>query len=155
MWQDVTTADLPYLLIEHQVPQAQFDPGTFYWRIDHGSGGTDVVPAGYVEDAIFSTLGLLGHHDALLADPDHDPAELALFAGALLDATKALLASLNADGTVHEHLNLGGLTLNAYAGEMLYVLDQLNLRPDLEINDLDNETDFAGMRRASDEVAGL
>jgi len=73
----------------------------------------------------------------------------------LLDATKAILTSLNTDGTVHEHLNLGGLTLNAYAGEMLYVLDQLNLRPDLEINDLDNETDFAGMRRASEEVAGL
>ena len=31
---------------------------------------------------------------------------------------------------------------------MLYLLDQLNLDPDLEIGDLDSETDFAGMRRA-------
>ncbi|MCH8194101.1 MAG: hypothetical protein IIA65_08790, partial [Planctomycetes bacterium] len=85
---------------------------------------------------------------ALLAHPDHDPGDMALFAGALLDATKAILASLKADGQVHEHLNLGGLYLNAYAGEMLYLLDQLNLRPDLEITDLDDETDFAAMRRA-------
>ena len=97
---------------------------------------------------MFSTLGLLGHHDALLADPDHDPEELALLAGALLDATKAILASLPEDGQVREHLNLGGLHLNAYGGEMLYLLDQLNLDPDLEIGDLDSETDFAGMRRA-------
>lgn len=148
MWLDITAADLPYLLIDHQVPQGEFDSGTFYWRFDHGSGETDNVPAGYVEDAMFSSLGLLAHHDALLADPNHDPAELALFSGALLDATKAILSSLNAGGTVHEHLNLGGLSLNAYAGEMLYLLDELNLRPDLEIGDLDNETDFAAMRRS-------
>ena len=83
MWLGITTADLPYMLIDHQVPQDQFDPGTFYWRFDHGNGGTDYIPAGYVEDAEFSTLGLLTHHDALLADPDHDPEELALFRGCI------------------------------------------------------------------------
>ncbi|MCH7919864.1 MAG: hypothetical protein IIC50_17990 [Planctomycetes bacterium] len=148
MWQGVTTADLPSLLMDHQVPQDQFDAGTFYWRFDHSDGGADIVPAGYVEDTVFSTLGLLTHHDTLLADPDHDPEELALLAGALLDATKAILASLPEDGQVREHLTLGGLHLNAYGGEMLYLLDQLNLDPDLEIGDLDSETDFAGMRRA-------
>ena len=148
MWQGITTADLPSLLMDHQVPQDQLDEGTFYWRFDHSDGGADIVPAGYVEDTVFSTLGLLTHHDTLLADPDHDPEELALLAGALLDATKAILASLPEDGQVREHLTLGGLHLNAYGGEMLYLLDQLNLDPDLEIGDLDSETDFAGMRRA-------
>ena len=147
MWQGITTADLPSLLMDHQVPQDQFDAGTFYWRFDHSNGGTDVIPAGYVEDAMFSTLGLLTHHDTLLADPDHDPAELALLGGALLDATKAILVSLPEDGQVREHLNLGGLHLNAYGGEMLYLLGQLNLDNDLEISDLDSETDFAGMRQ--------
>ena len=115
-WEGLTVGDLPELLAGHQVPEGEVLAGSFYWRFDHTDGGTEGVIAGYTEDTIFGTLGLIA---AALKDPEGagEPADLAIAA-----AEQALLSGIDEDGLVYLHLAMQGPTYNAFAGEMLQAL---------------------------------
>lgn len=125
-WSGRTLADLPILLLSHQVPDGQTYAGSFYWRFDHASGRPLNVASGYTEDTIFATLGLIA---ASRADPDL-PLD-----GPILAARQALLGGVPETGIVYEHLWLNGVTYFAYAGEMLQVLDELTIAGDLNLDD--------------------
>jgi hypothetical protein len=116
-WSGVTLADLPQLLLSHQVPDG--DPnqqGSFYWRFDHGNVGSESGVAGYTEDTIFGALGLAA---AAKANPDMD------LNAALIAARKALLQGIDPEGKVYEHLSQTGAIHSVYAGEMLQALCEL------------------------------
>ena len=117
-WNSVTLADLPDLLISHQIP----GEGAFYWRFDHGNGGSGELVSGYTEDAIFGTLGLIA---ASRANPALD-AEAAILAG-----RAALLDGISSEGEVWERLSQEGLIYHSYAGEMLTVLGELLIPADV------------------------
>lgn len=134
-WNDVTLADLPDILLSHQVPDGQLYEGSFYWRFDHTDGGDpEGEAAGYTEDTIFGTLGLVA---ANKANPELD------YDSAILAARDALLAGVHADGTVYEHLWLDGYIYYFYAGEMLQVLGELIIPGDLDLDGSVNFIDFA------------
>jgi hypothetical protein len=116
-WSGVTLADLPQLLLSHQVSDG--DPnqqGSFYWRFDHGNEDSESNVAGYTEDTIFGALGLAA---AANANPDLD------LNAALIAARKALLRGIDSEGKVYEHLSQTGAIYNAYAGEMLQAICEL------------------------------
>lgn len=115
-WDGLTVGDLPELLAGHQVPEGEVLAGSFYWRFDHTDGGTEGVIAGYTEDTIFGTLGLIA---AASKNPDtaNEQADAAIAA-----AERALLAGVDDNGLVYVHLAMQGPTYNAFAGEMLQVL---------------------------------
>ncbi len=115
-WDGVTVGDLPDLLAGHQVPEGEPFAGSFYWRFDHTDGGTGGVAAGYTEDAIFGTLGLVAAASKS-ADGADEEAEQAIEA-----AREALLLGIDADGRVYEHLAQQGVLYNVFAGEMLEAL---------------------------------
>jgi hypothetical protein len=117
-WNDVKLADLPGLLLSHQVPVNDSDPnqGSFYWRFDHGDGGSGGAVSGYTEDTIFATLGLIS---AYRANPALD------LETAILNAGQALLSGIGNDGKVCEHLSLESLELCVFGGEMLQALGEL------------------------------
>ena len=141
-WDAKKLADLPSLLLSHQVPDGQPYAGSFFWRFDHRDSSDEVV-SGFTEDTIFATLGLVG---AAEANPD-----LGVDA-AILAARQALLGGIDSEGKVYEHLWLQGEIYCAYAGEMLQVLAELVVPGDLDIDGAANFTDlsiFANSRRAS------
>ncbi len=115
-WEGRTVGDLPELLAGHQVPEGEVLAGSFYWRFDHTDGGTEGVIAGYTEDTIFGTLGLIAAASKN-PDPANEQADMAIAA-----AERALLAGVDEDGFVYVHLAMQGPTYNAFAGEMLQVL---------------------------------
>jgi len=117
-WSGIRLADLPALLLSHQVPIDIGDPnqGSFYWRFDHGNGGTESDVSGYTEDTIFGALGLAA---AAKANPDLD------LSAALIAAREALLQGIDSEGKMYEHLSQKGAIYNAYAGEMLQALSEL------------------------------
>jgi len=115
-WDGVTLADLPGLLATHQVLEGEGFVGSFYWRFDHGAGGTGGAVAGYTEDTIFGTLGLIAA-DSLKTDESGDDLEERIAA-----AETMLLVGIDAGGGVYEHLSGQGNTYNAFAGEMLHAL---------------------------------
>jgi hypothetical protein len=115
-WDGVTLADLPELLAGYQVPPGEPFAGSFYWRFDQTSGGTGGAVSGYTEDTIFGTIGLIA---AASVDAE-EPGE-ALESGIAL-AEAVLLAGIDEDGGVYEHLSRQGKTYNAFGGEMLQVL---------------------------------
>jgi len=147
-WYGVTLADLPAMLLSHQVPEGGFDQGSFFWRFDHDDGGWGVVTEGYTEDAIFGTLGLLAAYEA--ADPSNPDGNRAALAGALLAATKAILGSLRPDGDVYEHLSIdhGVTAQHVYAGEMLFLLEQLGLDLSLDLDDIADVEVYADLQPA-------
>jgi len=130
----VTLADLPGLLLGHQVLPGVQDAGSFYWRFDHGYGGVPSAVSGYTEDTIFGTLGLVA---ASRADPALE------FDAAILAARQALLGGVYGGGVVYEHLWLQGAIYYAYAGEMLQVLSELIIPGDLNLDGGINFIDFA------------
>ncbi len=113
----VVLADLPALLMSHQVPEGQSLAGSFYWRFDHTSGGRDIAAAGYTEDAIFGALGLVAAASRVEQGPVRQDMERAIAA-----AHKVLLQGADAEGKVYEHLSGQGETYHAFAGEMLEAL---------------------------------
>jgi len=120
-WSGVTLADLPQLLLSHQVPVDDGDPnqGSFYWRFDHSDGtdgGTPSEVAGYTEDTVFGALGLAA---AAKANPDLDLDD------AIAAARQALLRGIDSIGRVYEHLSQTGTIYNTYAGEILQALREL------------------------------
>jgi len=115
-WNNKELADLPYLLLSHQVPDGEPYAGSFYWRFDHGDGGSGGPVSGYTEDAIFATLGLIS------ASRANSALDLET---AILTAGQALLGSISNEGKVFEHLWLEGIDLYVFGGEMLHVLGEL------------------------------
>jgi len=150
-WDGVVLSDLPGVLASHQVPEDEPFAGSFYWRLDHTAGETEGVVAGYTEDAIYGTLGLVAVAslareaiDPNMVDPnavdtvaEGDVAEHD-FDGAIEAACEALLQGIDEEGVVFQHLSLVGQTRYAYAGEMLQAL--WHVEQYLEPGDDDNET---------------
>jgi len=112
-WRLKKLADLPGLVLSHQVPDDESCAGNFYRRFDHRDGGFDRPVSGYTEDAIFATLGLIA---ASRADSALD------LDAAILAARRALLSRVDSEGRVFEHLELSDSDYCAYGGEMLQVL---------------------------------
>ncbi len=134
-WDGVTLAELPDLLLGHQVLDGELYGGSFYWRFDHTNGGDpEGEAAGYTEDTVFGTLGLVA---ANKANPELD------YDSAILAARDALLVGIHADGTVYEHLWLDGYIFYFYAGEMLQALGELIIPGDLDLDGGVNFIDFA------------
>jgi hypothetical protein len=115
-WKGMLLSDLSTLLLVHQVPEGEFFAGSFYWRFDHSDGNTGGVTAGYTEDTVFGTLGLLG---ATVQDANAPREEIA---AALSAAQGILLEGIDEDGSVSAHLSRYGQSYNAFAGEMLQAL---------------------------------
>lgn len=115
-WEGVTVGDLPEMLASHQVPEGEPFAGSFYWRFDHTDGGTGGVVAGYTEDAVFGTLGLIAVASKS-ADGGTEEADQAITA-----AQTALLEGIAENGQVYGHLSRQGATYNTFSGEMLQVL---------------------------------
>jgi len=124
VWQGKQLQDLPAMLLSHQVPAGEDYAGSFYWRFDHTGGLTNVASKGYSEDAIFGTMGLL----AAKANDPNVPADVN---DAVLAARVVLLGGIGADGSVKDHLVLGGEARFVYSGEMLQVLGMLATPEDL------------------------
>jgi len=138
-WDGVNLRDLPGLLASHQVPEGEPFASSFYWRFDHTSGGTGGVVAGYTEDAIYGTLGLVGAaaYAARTADPNAVPQEQGEVLVDDLDsrivaAQTALLEGIDENGLVYEHLSLSGESYDTYSGEMLQVLSSVHEYLDAE-----------------------
>jgi hypothetical protein len=129
-WKLKKLADLPELLLSHQVKDGQPGAGSFYWQFGH----TDNSPNGYTEDAIFATRGLIA---AYWANPDPD------LRSAILSSYEALLDGINSDGRVWERLSQEGSIFYVYAGEMLQVLSELIVMGDLDLDGRINYTDYA------------
>jgi len=115
-WTGVRLRDLPTLLAGHQVPDGEPFSGSFYWRFDHTFGPFPGLVAGFTEDAVYGTLGLVAFA-SLEENADREDLKLAIRA-----ACDALLAGVDTDGTVYEHLSHEGRMYFAYAGEMLQAL---------------------------------
>lgn len=124
-WDDVVLSDLPDMLASHQVPEGQPFAGSFYWRFDHSSGGTGGMVAGYTEDAIFGTFGLLAAASLQREAADAETADEGVeeYLDREIEAAQtALLEGVDEEGCVFEHLAQVGRTYYTYAGEMLEVL---------------------------------
>ena len=115
-WSGKTLADLPELLLSYQVSKGELFAGSFYWRFDHGDGGSGGPTSGYTEDAIFATLGLIS---ASRANPALD------LDAAINAAGQALVNGVRSGGNVFEHVWLQGSDYYVYGGEMLQVLGEL------------------------------
>ena len=140
-WNTVTLADLPGLLLEHQVPTGQDYAGSFFWRYDHDDGdpGNTWPVSGYSEDAFFATMAI-----GAIAQVDPNP----LYDDVILDARSALLQHVDNAGLVYEHLWLGGYQYYAYAGEMLqalYAVDDSSV-------DLDNAVGWIAEMLVAEQV---
>jgi hypothetical protein len=116
-WRGVMLADLPKLLMSHQVPAGEPYAGSFYWRFDHTAGGLDEPAAGYVEEAIFGVNGLVA-----AASRTDDGAARQDMEGAITAGHAALLQGVDSEGQVHEHLSGMGQMYRAYAGELVGAL---------------------------------
>jgi hypothetical protein len=102
-WNMKRLKDLPGLLLTHQVPNGQPGAGEFYWRFDHGDGGSaESRSRGYTEDAIFGALGLLA---ASQANSGPDGPNLTQ---AILSAREALISGVSSGGQVWELLSQEG-----------------------------------------------
>jgi len=110
-WQNVRLVDLPGILLSHQVTNGD-NAGSFYYRFDHGAQSPDLT-SGYVEDAVFGTLGLIAA-DRIGWD----------FDSAIFAARNALAAGIGADGIVYEHISAGGAPYHLYAGETLSAIPE-------------------------------
>jgi hypothetical protein len=94
-WRQKELCDLPYLLLSHQVPTGTPYAGSFFRRLDHGGGPHGNLAAGYTQDAIWATLGLIC---ARKADPTlHIDTEI-------LAAQQALPRGIDNTGKVFGHL---------------------------------------------------
>ena len=142
-WFGVVLADLPAILLSHQVPVGGFDEGSFYWRYDHGDAGLGVVAEGYTEDAIYGALGLLAAWEA--SDPN-DPIHADLEEG-VLAAAVAVLSNLKDDGLVYEHLSIedGAQDRLVYASDVLFLIGELGLNLDFDLDMLDDVMTLADL----------
>lgn len=123
------------LVVSLTTDKGVFPGGWFYWRFDHARAGKPLKEAaGYTEDTIFGTLGLVA---AFAADPSLDLED------PILVARQALLEGIDDDGKVYEHLSLKGKVYYTYAGEMLQALGELAIPGDLDLDGGVNFVDYA------------
>jgi len=126
-WSGKVLADLPALILSHQVPVGELYAGSFYRRFDHSDDGSGCCVSGYTEDTIFATLGLIGTsqgNPALQLDT------------AIHAACQTLLDAVNSDGKVVEHLGLQNSDCFTCGGQMLLVLGDVLVGNDIIIDDL-------------------
>ena len=131
-WSSVTLADLPELVVSHQVEPN--DPnewsGSFYMNFVHVE-----EYRGFTEDTIFAVLGLTA---AQKTNPELD------YDVEILDAKQALFNALlpDVDGTVFTHI--WGASNDDYvcAGEMLVGLHSLVIDGDFDLDDVVNGLDL-------------
>jgi len=112
-WDGVALRDLPNVLLSHQVPLGEPFAGSFYWRFDHGGGGSPGMISGFTEDTVYSTLGLAAAA-SLKVNLENEEMRRAVML-----AQEALLQGVDADGSVHEHLCRQGEVRHVFAGELL------------------------------------
>ena len=136
-WYQVTLADLPALLLGHQVLSAGAYPGSFYWRFDHGYD-SNPYNSGYTEDAVFSVLGLTASVKNVtgLSSP-------ADYYAAIGSAQDVLAYGVDADGLVYNHIWNGGVNYYVYAGE---TLSDMPLLGDIDRDDEVGITDISVFR---------
>jgi hypothetical protein len=127
-WSDKKLADLPSLLLSHQVPENELYAGSFYWRFDHDGYGDPV--SGYTEDAIFALLGLTS---VSRTNPELD------LASAIERTSQALVNSVDSTGNLYQHLWLPSQSFYVYAGEMLQALGELVTSKDLDFNEVSDK----------------
>ena len=139
-WNSVTLADLPGLLISHQVHDPPPDPGdpndydgsgSFYMNFVHVD-----EHRGFTEDTIFAVLGLIA---AQRTNPGLD------YDVEILDAKQALFNALypDLDGTVYTHIWGDSPDNYLTAGEMLTALGDLVIDGDINLDDVVDERDLA------------
>ncbi|MHA2043558.1 MAG: hypothetical protein ACYSWZ_00265 [Planctomycetota bacterium] len=131
-WDSVTLADLPALIVSHQVepndPNEWF--GSFYLNFVH-----EEEYRGFTEETVFAVLGLTAAqrtNPELGYDVEILDAKLALFNALLPDV----------DGTVYAHIWGDSSTDYLYAGEMLVGLDSLVIDGDFDLDDVVNGSDL-------------
>jgi hypothetical protein len=132
-WQGRTFADLPSLLLGHQVPDGN-DAGSFYWRFDHEVGQLGEPVGGYTEDTAFGTLGLVAA--SKVQDSPRIRAGIGL-------AREALLAGCDEEGVVRRHLWLGGEPQYVYGASSLRALAGSVSRADLNLDGCVDNQDLA------------
>lgn len=110
-WGGKTLADLPMMLLSHQVPKGPANAGSFYWRFDHAGEG-----AGFTEDTVFGLLGLR----AAVADAKGAPSPA--IESAIAAARTALAEGIGGSGKMYEHLSGDGALHYSYAAEVLAAL---------------------------------
>ncbi len=123
-WHARTLGDLPDLLLAHMIQDGELT-GSFYWRFDHGTAGFGGPPGGYTEELVSSVLGLTA-----AASLDDDP-EVAL---AIRQVQDALIATVGLDGTVRQHLTLGGEAYYSQAAGVLRALACLAMWTDPNVD---------------------
>lgn len=131
-WELKTLADLPDLLVGHQVveiPDGTFNDwaGSFFCDFEH----TD---CGFTEDASFAALGL---EAAQKADPSLNYSEQ------ITTAKHVLFDSIDpVDGTVYETIWVHDYWYYFYAGELLTAMSDLIIGGDINRNDVVDEFDL-------------
>jgi len=142
-WQGRTFAELPGLLVDHQIPEGDL-AGSFYWRFDHGNLGTGAPTAGYVEETVFGAMGLAAANRTMRIPEMRDR---------ILLVRDLLIASVDDDGVVTQHLSLGGGAQYFYAAEVLRALGELTDIANLDLRGVVDGLDlamWAGHWRADD-----
>lgn len=114
-WEGVTMADLPALVISHQVPPGQDGAGCFYRRLDHAEDDAGLL-CGYTEDTVYAVLGLQACAAA------GSPTDVS---ASVREAEVLLLVAPDADGVVCQLLDQTGSKHPVYAGELLQALAML------------------------------
>ncbi len=139
IWEGIKLADLPGLLLSHQVPEGSgCAAGSFYWRFDHTAAGGPPPGYGFTEDTVFGAMGLAA------AAARYD---LPLVRQGATRARAALLRGIRADGSVWGHLCEDSPPRFLYAGEMLLALNELVVPGDLDLNDRVDLLDLAALSR--------
>ncbi|KPK75240.1 MAG: hypothetical protein AMJ79_12030 [Phycisphaerae bacterium SM23_30] len=129
-WNGVTLADLPDLLLSHQVPEGDAYAGSFYWRFDHAKKDNP-VSRGYTEDTVFPVLGLVA---AAGREYTHE------YDDAIIAARDAMPIAVDDDpsGKVYPHIwqITEDPSKHYYAGESLHALRAAIIKSDFD-DDLD------------------
>jgi hypothetical protein len=133
-WQGRTISELPELLAEHQVEGNALLAGSFYWRFDHGDGGTGGPVSGYTEDLVFGLLGLVAAAERV--HPQRESAQV------IAVARGVLLNSLEGAGVARQHVFDTSDSRYVYSGEVLQVLARVVSRADLDLSGQVGAADF-------------
>lgn len=119
-WYARTLDDLPELLLTHRIPEGEL-AGSFYWRFDHRSTIVGGPPGGYTEELVSSALGL-----AAVTDLEDDSERQSV----VRQIGELLVRSVDDEGTIRQHLTLGGEAYYAEAAGVLRALAYLATLPD-------------------------
>ena len=132
-WHHRLLRDLPYTLLDHQVATEGPLQGSFFWRFDHGHGGSGAPTYGYTEDLVFASLGLVA---AAAIETNVD------LEGAIRAAYAVLLGSLEGAERAHQHLSLTSAARHVYAAETLQALAELVYPGDIDLDGRVDAADF-------------